>query len=335
MPIVRGNIDGGVIVVPPGETPDGPEEVFRPVIPEAGTYVPEWLAPNGTVLQLNPETYPTYVERFSLKTVAGLGVAPLDLLTTPAPGGGVTVDSTQLKARMISWPLRIRSDTHLGFLTEWRRVAGLFAQTRRLGPGRLRITRPSGSDSREILAHYAGGFELEPDDGAWLRATPVVSLLCPDPLWRAINPTTYSRSQEANADYLTPYPTIGSGAVIGATTFLNAGVEDAWPTWTIRGPMTQLVATNVTRGQSFTLTYALAAGQTITIQSQPIRVIGPAGQNLLGAMNTLAGGKPWRLDAEALSSVQFTVTGSAAESAPGADDGTKITVSFYEKYETA
>lgn len=326
MPLVRGTTPGGIIT-PPG-TPPRP----RPVIIDPGAYTPVWIAPDGTVLQLNPD-FAEGAQRFTVRTgVAGLGVAPVDLVTAPAPGGGVAVDFSRRREQTILWPLRIRGQTHLEFLAEWRRVAGLFTQTARLGPGRLRITRPDGT-RREAVAWYAGGFEQEPDEGAWLTATPVVKLLAAEGLWQSVDPTVFSAAQEAAGDYLSPYPSIGSAAVIGAATLRNDGVAEAWPTWTIRGPMTQLVAVNVTRGQSFTLTTTLAAGQTATIATRPLEVRGPAGQNLKGSLNLLAGGKPWRLDPLTVSNVSFTVAGAVAESFAGADDGTKITVQFYAKHE--
>lgn len=324
MPLQRGNQHGGVIVTPPG-TP-------RPVIPDPGAYTPLWIAPDGTQLQLNPDTTTSGAERFTVRRgVAGLGIAPVDLVTTPALGGGVAVDFARRREHTILWPLRIRGATHMEFLTEWRRCAGLFEQTGRLGPGLFRIRRPDGSE-REAVCWYAGGFEQEPDEGAWLTLTPVVKLLVPEGLWRSTTTTEFSASQETSADYLAPYPSIGSGAVIGAAQLRNDGIADAWPTWTIRGPMTQLTATNNTRGQAFVLTYTLAAGQTITITTRPLQATGPAGQNIKGSLNLLAGGKPWRLDPGAVSSVQFTVAGAVAETTPGADDGTKITLRYYDKH---
>ncbi len=326
MPLVRGDQPGGT-------TPQTTSTVSaRFVVPDPGVYTPVYIAPDTTELELNPDLSGS-VQRFTVKRgVAGLGVAPVELVTVAAPGGGVAVDGTRRQPQTVLWPLRIRADTHLEFITEWRRVAGLFTQTARSGPGRLRITRPDGS-RREALVWYSGGLEQEPDEGAWLTITPVVKLLAASGLWRAVDPTRYEATQESSGDYLAPYPSIGSGTVIGAVKMRNRGQAAAWPTWTIRGPMTQLVATNTTRGQSFTLTTTLDVGETATITSRPLTVTGPAGENLKGSLNLLAGGKPWRLDPLAVSDVTFTVTGAAAETAPDADDGTKIVVEFYDEYE--
>ncbi len=326
MPLSRGTEVGGT----PG-TGDGDGGTGVPVVPTIGEYTPEWHAPDGTVLALNPPGS----DFFSLKSVAGLGAVPLEQTTEPAADGGVTVENERPLERMIVWPLRIRGDTHLEFLERWRTVVDLFTQTRRLGPGRLRIIRPDGS-AREIIAKYSKGLEQDPEDGAWTMATPPVSLLCPDGYWQAIDPVSRTWSQETQPDFLTPtFPTISSGAVIGAASLRNNGVADAWPTWTIRGPLTSLTATNVTRGETFILTYTLTAGQTLTMSTRPIEVRGPAGVQAIAALNLLAGGIPWRVDAKSVTDIQFTAAGAAAPTVPGGADGTQITASFYEKFETA
>jgi hypothetical protein len=326
VPLQRGEQLGGVVTPPTSPPTTRP----RPVIPDPGAYTPVWIAPDGTTLQLNPD-FAEGAERFTVKRgVAGLGVAPVDVITTPALGGGVSVDFVRRREHTILWPLRIRGATHMEFLTEWRRCADLFAQTSERGPGRFRIRRPDGTE-REAVCWYAGGLEQEPDEGAWLTLTPVVKLLVPSGLWRSTTQTEFSATQESTADYLAPYPSIGSGTVIGAATLRNNGIAPAWPEWEIRGPMTQLTATNNTRGQSFVLTHTLAAGEVATLRTRPLEVTGPAGQNLKGSLNLLAGGKPWRID-PGQSSVQFTVAGAVAESEPDAGDGTRIVLRYYDHF---
>lgn len=326
MPLARGNQVGGPVTVPPAAGGRVP-----PAIPTIGTYTPVWHAPDGTVLPLNPPG----TDFFTLKSVGGLGAVPVDVVTTEAADGGVVVEFTRPKSRLISWPIRMRSDTHLGFVGLWHRVTDLFTQTRDLGPGRLWIGRPDGS-AREILCHYQLGLEQDPNgDGAWTEMSASVGLLCPSPFWRDVNPTVREWKSEPQPDYLNPYPTISSGQVIGAATLRNDGVQDAWPTWTVRGPMTSLVATNVTRGESFTLTYSLTVGQTLTMSTKPIQVRGPAGQQAVNALNLLAGGIPWRVDARKITNITFTANGSAPETSLGANNGTMIRAEFTPKYETA
>jgi hypothetical protein len=222
----------------------------------------------------------------------------------------------------------------MAFVALWHLVVDLFTQTDQLGPGRLRFARPDGS-LREILCVYQSGLEADPDDGLWTQATPKITLYCGDPYWRDVDPTFREWRQAAQPDYLAPYPTVSSGQIIGAGTLRNDGQADAWPTWTIRGPLTSLVATNVTRGESFTLTYPLGVGQTLTMTTTPVQVRGPGGVQAVNALNLLAGGIPWRVDARTVTDITFTASGAAAETAVGADDGTMIRAEFVQKWKSA
>lgn len=318
MPLGRGPGSGSP-PPPPGRTI--PQE-FVP-----GPYTPTWITPpdrNGDTVEvpLNPPGRGL----MSLRDIAGLGVAPVDVATSANPDGGVLIDNIRPAGRQIVWPMRVRGRDNLEFLTRWRQMGQYLAMTRRFGPGKLRLTRADGT-AREIACVYQSGWEGEPGDGAWLEDTCSVSLLCPDPFWRDATPTVLGPfTPEDPVDYLDPYPNIGTGQVIGSVLLFNPGQVDVWPTWTITGPITSLTATNETRDQAFELAYALDEGDTITISSRPIQVRGPAGENLISSLD-LPGGKPWRLDAEGASEVTFV--------ADGADEGTTVTLSFFPGYETA
>lgn len=326
MPVGRGLVQ----VTPPA--PPLIEVPTRRVIEPPGVYRALWYPPDGSdPLDLNPPDK----QWWSLKANSGLGAVPVELVTTDNPAGGVIVEWAREQERTILWPVRMRSATHLGLLEVWRRVQYLVTQTKRYGPGRLRLQRPDGSE-REILAYYSSGLEGEPEDGTWLQVTAVINLLCPDPYWRDTRTITAEFRDEADPDYLAPYPSIASGRVLGAATLTNPGDRAVWPSWKIRGPMTSLTATNDTRGETFTVTHILAAGEVLTISSRPIQVRGPAGQNLIGALDLVGGGgKPWRIDPRGTSQVTFSVAGSAADSAPGADDGTRIWLSHPIDYESS
>lgn len=293
---------------------------------DPSAYLPAWITPpdrNGNTVEIPMN--PPREQWFTLKDIAGLGVVPVDIVTTANPDGGVSVDLVRVKERAIVWPMRVRGRTNTEFLDKWRYLGNALAKTRRFGPGKLRLYRPDGT-AREIEAYYQDGWGNEPHDGAWLEDTCPVSLLCPDPFWRDTEATVLEREYGTLVDYLDPYPNIGTGQVLGATTLLNAGQADVWPDWTITGPLTSLTAANTTRSQSFVLTYTLTAGQAITMSSRPIQVRGPAGQNLTSALN-LPTGKPWRLDSEWSSNVTFTAAGAGA--------GSKISLRFFAGHELA
>lgn len=198
--------------------------------------------------------------------------------------------------------------------------------------GYLVLRRADGNPGRRIPAVYQVGLEGEADDGLWTQASPVVGLYCPDPWWEDVDTTGYEWRIGAGVDYLDPYPMVSPSSVIGDTTIQNTGDAAVWPTVTVRGPMTQLVAANTTRGESYTVTHTLAAGETLTVSTDPTRVIGPAGESLINKLNLRAGGIPWRVDAKSTAAVSFTVAGAAPETFEGADDCTLIRASFRQKY---
>jgi len=97
------------------------------------------------------------------------------------------------------------------------------------------------------------------------------------------------------------------------TTITNTGDVEAWPVWTITGPMTQLRAWNVTLGTRFALTYNLAAEQTITITTDRPTVRGPGDANLSKHIDWFnpAGTELWPL-ADGANVVGLEVDGAGA-----------------------
>lgn len=304
----------GTLTEPNPTPPSGIPQPADPGRPEA-----VWIAPDGTEIQLTSDRE----LHFTLDSVTGWGAAPISLVADPHPRGGTRVRHIQPQPRTITWPLRIRATTHMELVAGWRDLATRFTQTRRLGPGLLRIMRPDGT-AREILAYYQAGFAGEPGQGhTW--DTAVLSLYCEDPYWRAVAPVSTLYSNGATVSYLDPYLTVSPSSVLGATTAVNAGDVEAWPAWTIVGPASQVQATNSTTGEAFTLSATLLAGETATISTDPPTVRGPAGQNWTGNLDWPSA-VLWALQ-PGLNNVDFTVSGAAA--------GTQITLSYTPRYETA
>lgn len=311
----------GTITAP---TPEPiPEPIPTPSLPTApvdpGRPVAVWIAPDGTEWQLTSDAE----LHFTLNAVTGWGAAPINIVADPHPRGGSRVRHIQPQPRSITWPLRVRADTHLELVQGWRDLVRAFTQTRRLGPGRLRVMRPDG-DAREIEAYYEEGFAGEPGQGHTYD-TAVLSLYCEDPYWRAVQPETLPYTYGTTVSFLSPYLTVSPSSVLGVTTAVNDGDTEAWPEWTIVGPATAVVATNRTTGEVFTLTGTLTAGQTATITTDPPQVRGPGDANWTGKLSW-PGAVLWALQ-PGLNSVEFAVAGAAA--------GTSITLSFVPRYETA
>lgn len=290
---------------------------IRPVDPGRPQAV--WIAPDGTEWQLTSDNE----LHFTLNAVTGWGAAPVRIVADAHPRGGTLVRHIQPQARTITWPIRVRADTHVELVAGWRAIARAFTMTRRLGPGTLRVMRPDG-DAREIRAYYEAGFDGEPGQGHTYD-TAVLSLYCEDPFWSAVAPVRTLYTNGAAVSYLDPYLTVSPSSVLGAATAVNAGDVEAWPAWTIVGPASQVQATNSTTNETFRLTATLLAGETATITTDPPTVRGPAGQNWTGHLDW-PGAVLWALQ-PGLNDVDFAVSGAEA--------GTQIALSYTPRYETA
>lgn len=292
--------------------------------PPVGTMRATWIDPTGVEWDLSSPN--GEIGWFTRPGVAGWGAAPVTIVTDPLARGGVSVRHQRDEPSRLTWPVHIWGDTHMEWLTRYRQLMRAFTLTKRRGAGIMRVARPDGS-AREIPCLYEDGFGGEPNENHDF-ANPVLTLFCPDGFWRDVVPQTVRRSYAAApTPYLAPYPTVSSGQVLGATTIDNDGDIEVWPSWQLTGPATQLVATNVTTGKSFTLTHNLLAGEIITIIRTPTRTLvrGPGDVNLIGKLN-FPSAVLWSL-LPGPNDIDFQVSGSGP--------GTDILLSYYRRYEGA
>lgn len=308
----------------PTTPPVTPGPVSPPV--DLGTIRATWTDPTGQVWQLTgPHELYGWLTR---DQIAGWGAAPVSLVTDPLARGGVSVRHQRREPRRLTWPLHVYGDTHLQFVRRYRALMRAFTLTKYLGPGVLTVYRSEDSSARQIEAYYEDGFGGETGEN-WLSANPVLTLLCPDPYWRDVNPQQVSRDYVSSTgrSFLSPYLTVSSSRTLGQSMIANDGDVEAWPSWTITGPATQLTATNTTTGDSFTLTYNLLSGQQATIAVDPTRPMlrGPGGVNLIGSLNW-PGAVLWAL-VPGTNNVDLQLLGSGP--------GTKVELAYYRRYETA
>lgn len=302
----------------------GPMGEIQPVYYEdIGSMRATWVDPTGVEWKLT-SIDPT-LGWFTTQKVGGWGARPYTFTTDPNPRGGDIVRSVRAEPARITWPLHIFSDhSHMEFVQRYRAIREAFMMTVHRGlPGTLRVARPDGS-KREIDCWYEEGFKGEPGEN-WLSANPVLTLYAPDGYWRDPVPLSVYRQFDAGGDFLSPFPNVSSSQVLGSTTIVNPGDVSAWPVWTITGPCGTVTAVNNTTGQTFTVTYTLLAGEQLTITTLQPTVRGPAGQNIISALN-FPTAYLWPL-LPGSNSVNFTVT--------GAGGNTKIQLDFNPRYEGA
>lgn len=300
------------------------------VLPGVGYSTATWFAPDGSVW---PLTSPESGLLTLADGVSGLDAAAIVLTTDAKARGGVTVRHIQPVERLITWPIEVYAETHMEFVTRWRRTAAAFTSTSRLGPGTLEIRRPDGS-ARQVEAYYQEGFTGQAKQGYAITSDiAALTLICEDPYWRDVQAVSIHREYGVTVDYQDPYPTVSSSQVLGETVMTNPGDVEAWPEWAIVGPAALITAINNTRSESFALDPNadqiahgnLDAGEPVTISTEPPVVLGPDGDVWTGALNW-PGAVLWQLD-PGESDVDFQVDGSGP--------GTAIDLSFFPRYETA
>lgn len=287
---------------------------------DIGTITATWTTPTGDIYPLSDNS--DLRGYFTTFGVSGWGATTFEYVADPIARGGEIVRFVRSQPSRITWPLHIWGDTHQQFIDRYRQLRRAFMMTAHRGePGWLTVARPDGS-ARRIAALYEEGFGGEA--GQMHRfANPVLTLYCPDGAWLDEDEVVITRSYSTPVSFFSPFLTVSSASVLGATTLDNDGDLPAWPTWTITGPMTSIIATNLTTSQNFTLTSTLTAGQTITITTDRPTVRDGAGHNIIGAINWPSA-QLWGLQ-PGENSVNFQVTGAAA--------GTAIRLAFYPRYE--
>lgn len=282
-----------------------------------------WTDPYGNVIELtdiSPE-----LGWFTTQGPGGWGAAPIELVTDPLARGGEQVRYIRVNPRQITWPLHIWGETHQEFVSRYRRLLRAFTSTTHTRePGILTVYRPNGR-ARQIYAYYKDGFAGESGEN-WLSANPVLTLFCPEGYWSDTVDTVVSRVQGGGSgSFYAPYFSIGSSQTLGDTVINNPGEIEAWPRWTITGPMAKITAVNNTLGVSFALTYTLTEGQQIKITTNRPTVRGPGDINLTGYLDWPSA-VLWPLQ-PGDNSISFQVDSAAA--------GTRVDLGFKARYEGA
>ncbi|MFD5903582.1 phage tail protein [Streptomyces microflavus] len=320
-------------VAPPD--PGGPGGPGTPVpLPGIGEAIASYTDPTGTVWPLSEPSFGWFTLG---EGVSGLGAATYALTTDAQPRGGARLRHAQPQPRTIIWPLYVWGDDHMQFTERWRQLATAFTRTLRRGPdgrrtpGVLTIARPDGT-RRSVRVFYREGFDGRGKRGSGLVSdAAALALWCEDPYWEDAAEVTVHRGMGEQGDFLVPFPTVSSSQVLGATTVDNPGDAVVWPTWTVTGPASLITFTNESTGESFALTPSatghgdLAAGETVTIRTDPPQVRFQDGMNWVAALNwpaaVLWGLEPGEND------VTFQLDGSGP--------GSAVDLAFHPRYETA
>jgi hypothetical protein len=319
------------VVTPPDTGGGGSTPV---PLPEIGYATATYTDPTGTVWPLTDES----AGWFTLADgVSGLGATPYELTTDAHPRGGARLRYANPQPRAIVWPLYVYGETHVEFVGRWRALASAFTRTLREGPdgkrtpGWLEIARPDGT-RRRIAVYYREGFEGRGAKGYGIVSdAAALTLWCEDPYWLDPVEVVMHRETGSLSSFFTPYPTISSSQVLGATEVTNPGDVIVWPKWTVTGPASLITFTHQGINKSFSLDPTavghgnLLAGQQVTISTDPPSVRYQDGSNWTGALDWPSA-VLWGL-APGENPVTFQLNGSGP--------GSAVDLRFNPRYETA
>ncbi|MCC7372537.1 MAG: phage tail family protein [Chloroflexi bacterium] len=228
--------------------------IVLPPLATAGPIVFEWIDPGNVTRNLSGASG----VKVRLGT-RGMGLPRVSLVEDKLPHDpGSFLRYAGITPRVIELPLLIRAESATALESLMDSVFAWFAtadeQTQT--PGYLRVTLTGGTQ-RQIACYYAGGLEgasAQAQAGNyWLTAT--VELRAVDP-W----PTDITDTSQT-----------WTTASLPSVTIINPGQLDAFPVWTITGPVAsgQIVA-NSTTGKSWTLNVAIAEpGLASIIDTRP------------------------------------------------------------------
>lgn len=189
----------------------------------------------------------------------GYGFSDLEWLTSRGPfQHGETALDFRLRPRRVRLVMRWKGRNRQGYWDARDTLVDAIRPNRSddATPGRLRKVLPNGT-VRDLAVQLDQGPTFGPEDPEiWAEWSfeQVVEFVAHDP-------TFFDPTQRV----YTAAPLVGTGNIICPGTWLS------WPVIEYVGPITNPVITNLAIGETITLTYAIAAGRTVTIDLRPDR----------------------------------------------------------------
>lgn len=230
-----------------------------------------WLDPTGAETPLNGGPLPSY--RF-LAGPSGLYAPPASIITQAVPmQPEVREKYVQVQPAMVSLPLLVQAETEADL--DAARRALLNAMDPDRGLGTLRHTANDGA-VRDLFCRVTAGLEGDesPDKrgpGWW---QPTLQFIANEPFWHDTNFTQDSFATGSPVGIFDqPFLPIklSSSGIASSFSVENTGNALAWPIWTLAGPGSAITLTNNTTGDVLSLSVTLTAGQSVTIDTSPLK----------------------------------------------------------------
>ena len=211
--------------------------------------------------------------------MVGFGIAPTEVRIDPSAGIGGVFRHSRRGIRELDLPITVLGDNHVDVQTKLRKLARI-TQDRR-GPMRLRATYETGQQLF-IDLHYVGGAEGQwgEDAGGLTYANWVLSCQAPKPFWESLDVQTFDVTGGQTGRGLLPQLTrlkVSSSEALGDVTISSNADVEAFPKWTVTGPITNVTISNGT--ESWTISGTITAEQTFTVDTEDKTVVDQDGVN--------------------------------------------------------
>lgn len=222
----------------------------------------------------------------------GLGIPPLTINSNKLPyAPGSALSRIATPPSTVDIPLFVQQSTAalleqaLDDLSGWL----LPGTERKSTPDTIRfqVTSTDGT-SREIEGVFTGSLD---DDDAITVAGDIwqdleLSILCPDPYPRDVTPVTHTFTSGTGVRSWWPYYPLDvtPSNVYAEESITNDGHLECWPVWTITGPATNVILSNLTTDEVLDLSaYSVPGGDVVTIDTSERGVTAKTIQNTAGA----------------------------------------------------
>lgn len=239
----------------------------------------------------------------------GFGIPRAQVRIDPSAGDGGVFRHSKRGVRDIDMAVTILGTDREDVQTKLRRLSRILQDT--TGPTTLKATYTTG-EVLELQVHYVGGAESRwGSDAGLIFNRWVISFQAPQPYWESDVTEEFVVTSGNSGRGMLPQLAklqLTSSQVYGIITVNNTGDVPAFPTWFVRGPISDVAISYGTQGFSFT--EPVADGETITVNTATGKVtddLGTNRYNILGAAPKL-----FRVEPGVTS---ITVNGVAATSA--------------------
>lgn len=246
---------------------------------------------------------------------SGLDMPPVSFIEDAAPGqAGARLRDARIGARDAVLPFYLEAASETALRDLLRSLAKRMNPQR--GDGRLRYIAVNGT-TRDLTCRYNGGLEgarVVGQAGPTYRKGALV-FRAVDPFWYDTTPTTVTLTAGSGGTFLgSPFLPIklGSDVVLGQQSVVNDGDVEAWPVWTVAGPVSSVMFQNLTTGLTIDLPVPLLAGESLVIDTRPFRktVRQNNGANLYGSLTATSALWPLR---EGINNVNIMANGSTVD----------------------